>query len=342
MRYTDVSEGAFTLVLPRDWRVQSGVVRGAHDPRPWYRVLSPGGGAELRGSDPRVPPSFIAPPFAFGMMPMPGVVPRPFTPPEVFADEYARAFAQELGAAAYARTGVRDVEATLRGDPRPEARPRVERLLASGAVFGGVTFACDDLAVCGLVDVCTLRVQGPMGFVWSPIVTAMRGPAASWAHAQQTLWQIARSYETVAAWQQGVTMTMANQHHDAMASLEVGGRILSMQAQSGMEAIAAHAQRAQMASQAAAEMHAGQMATWRAQQAAGDEAQRRAVNAIGEVVDLYDPMTGERLRGAPAGYASWWTDGASTVVGTDGHENPDAARLRPLVDLDDVPRRNGR
>lgn len=337
VRFTERTEGAFTLVLPADWSAQSGVVRGAMDPRPWYRVLSPGGTAEVRGSDPRVPKAFVASPYGFPMMPMPGIVPRPYVPPEVFAEEYARAFAHELGAQAFVRTGVRDVEAMLAGDARPTTRPRTQTLLAQGAAMAGVSFACPDRGISGIVDVCTLRVDSPMGLVWMPIVTALRGPTEAWPHAQVTLRGIAQSYETSPAWQQGVVTTQRQQHHDAMAAIETGNQILRMQAQSGMEAIHAHAQRAHMAAQTAAEVDALRDQGWRAQQAANDERQRRAVNAVREAVDLYDPSTGEVFRGAPAGYASWWTDGASVVVGSHGDENPDAARLRPLEDLDHRP-----
>lgn len=69
VRYTEPTEAAFSLQLPEGWHVEGGVARGSSDPRPWYRVVSPGRGAELRGSDPRVPPSFLQPSFAaMGMM----------------------------------------------------------------------------------------------------------------------------------------------------------------------------------------------------------------------------------------------------------------------------------
>jgi hypothetical protein len=68
----------------------------------------------------------------------------------------------------------------------------------------------------------------------------------------------------------------------------------------------------------------------------GDERQRRAVNAVREEVDLYDPATGQVYRGAPAGYATYWTDGAERVVASAGHDNPDPTRFTQAEDLDEL------
>jgi len=335
VRFHEPTEGAFSLTLPDDWSVQAGVVRGASDPRPWYRVLSPGGGAELRGSDPRIPPSFLSPDFGM-MFPMPGLVVRPYTPPEVFAESYARDFARELGASQWVRVAERDAAAVLADETRPEARASVQMLMQQGAVLAGVEFVCPDRGVQGLVDVVTLRIRGPMGLSWAPFVTALRGPTATWPQARVTLRRIAHSYVTNPAWQQGVRAMQQMQHAATMESIATGTRILQMQAQSGMEAIHAHAQRAQHSADAMGSMGAAQQASWQSQQDAQAEGHRRAVNGIREEVDLYDPAAGQVLRGAPAGYDSWWSDGAGQVVARQGHENPDAARYTEAVNLDDV------
>jgi hypothetical protein len=334
VRFTEPSEGAFTLVLPDDWQVQGGVVRGAADPRPWYRVVSPGGGAELRGSDPRVPPSFVAP--GFGMMPLPGVPVRPYVPAVAFAEEYARHFAREAGAAAFEPAGVRDVEAILADDPRPETRPRVAWMMQQGAELGGVTFVCPDRGLSGLVDVISLRMQGPFGLTWSPFVTALIGPTQAWADVKATLLRIAHSYQTNPAWQQAQQQMQQAQHQMTMDTINTGTRILQMQHQSGMEAIRAAGQRAQMSAQTSAEISDMQMQAWRQQQASSDEMQRRTVNAINERVDLYDPASGQVYRGAPAGYRTYWTDGADRVVASEGYDNPDPTRLTQATDLDDL------
>ena len=334
VRYTEPAEGAFSLVLPEGWPVQGGVARGASDPRPWYRVVSPGGGAELRGSDPRVPPSFLAAPF--GSMALPGIVLRPYTPPEVFAEEYARHFAREAGASSFVGTGFRDLEAILRDDPRPATRPRLMTMMQQGAALGGVAFACPDRDLCGLVDVVILRMAGPVGLSWSPFITALIGPTAAWPHVKATLLQIAQTYTANPAWQRQVSAAQQMQHEAAMESIDAGRRILQMQAQSGMEAIRAHAHRANLSAQASAEADVLRAQAWREQQASSDEQHRRAVNAVRETVDLYDPASGQVYRGAPAGYATWWTDGADRVVASEGHDNPDPSRFTQAANLDDL------
>jgi hypothetical protein len=338
VRFVEPTEGAFALTVPATWRAQAGVVRDGAEARPWYRVLSPGGGAELRGSDPRVPLAFVDPSTAMiPVMPMPGLALRPYAPPRFFAEEYARHYARESGATTFALTGLRDAEALLRDDPRPASRPRLTSMLQMGAAFAGVEFALPDLGRRGLVDVLTLAMPGPLGLRWSPIVTTLVGPAAEWDHVKATLLAICQSYETSPAWQQMQSQASAMGHQMAMETIATGSRIMAMQARSGMEAIQAHAQRARIAADASAAAGDAQMAGWRAQQASGDEQHRRAVNAVRETVDVYDPASGQVFRGAPAGFATWWTDGADRVVGSTESENPDAARLRRAVDLDDVP-----
>ncbi|MDB4932031.1 MAG: uncharacterized protein JWM10_4515 [Myxococcaceae bacterium] len=338
VRFVEPTEGSFSLTVPAGWPAQAGVVRDGSEARPWYRLLSPGGGAEFRGSDPRVPLAFIDPSTAMlPVMPMPGLALRPYAPPRYFAEEYARHFARESGATSFQVTGHRDVEALLRDDPRPATRPRLLSMLQMGADFAGVEFALPGQGRRGIVDVLTLRVPSALGLRWSPIVTTLVGPAAEWEHVKATLLAICRSYETSPAWQQMQSQASAMGHRMAMDTIAAGNRVLAMQAQSGMEAIAAHAQRARIAAQANAASGDAQMAGWRAQQASGDEQQRRAVNAVRETVDVYDPATGQVFAGAPAGFATWWTDGADRVVGSTGQENPDAARFHRAADLDDVP-----
>lgn len=336
-RFTEPTEGAFTLALPPGWTVQAGVARGPLGPRPWYRALSPGGTAEVRGSDPRVPQSFTVPAGPM-MMPLPGMILRPYAPPHAFAEEYAHNFARDLGASSLTVTGVRDLEAMLHDDPRPESRSNARTLVQSGADYGGISFTAQtpQRPLRGVVDVVTLRMPGPVGMTWSPIVTALVGPVEGWPHARATLLHIAHSYTTNDAWQRTQSQLSAMQHQATMESIETGNRILRMQAQSGMEAIGAHAQRAHIAAQTSAEVTAMQSQAWQQQQASGDEQQRRNVNAIRETVDVYDPSSGQVFHGAPAGFTTWWTDGADRVVGSTGYENPDPARYTQAVDLDEV------
>lgn len=340
-RFVEPTEGAFSLTHPEGWRASGGLVRGGPMPRPWYRLLSPGGSAELRGSDPRVP-SFVDPStgmmFGMPLPPMPNVAPRPYTPAWAFAAEYARHLARELGATGFQQTGARDAETMLRDDPRPDSRPRVMMMLQQGAEFAGLTFDLPDLDRRGLVDVLTLRIPGPMGLWWVPFITTLVGPAREWEHAKAMMLSICHSYATTPAWQQMETMRQNASHQMVMDNIATGNRILNMQAQSGMEAIAAHAQRAQISAQAHQDVSAMHMDSWRAQQASGDEVHRRSVNAVRETVDLYDPASGAVYRGAPAGFTTWWTDGADRVVGSTSHDNPDPTHLTQAVDLDDVPR----
>lgn len=338
MRFTEPTEGAFTLIVPEGWRVEGGLVRNGTDARPWYRVLSPGGGAELRGSDPRLPHWFSASPFGFMGMPQPGTVMRPYVPAAAFAMEYAHHFARERGAQTVTPTGARTTETILHGDPNLERRARTEALLHQGAELAGVTFACPDRGLSGLVDVLNLRMPGPAGLMWAPFVTALVGPSDAWARVEATLLAMAHSYVTSPAWQRFQSQMQQAQHEATMDSLRVGSEILRMQAQSGMEAIHAHGQRAHLAAQTNAEVSAMQSESWRRQQDASDEAQRRAVNAVRETVDLYDPATGQVYRGAPAGFATYWTDGADRVVASDSHENPDASRFTEATNLDDLHR----
>lgn len=343
VRFVEPTEGAFSLVIPEGWRIDAGVVRGASDPRPWYRLRSPGGGAELRGSDPRVPTVFQAPGFdPMGMFPTPGVAVRPYAAAVAFAEEYARFFARELGASGFAVMARRDVEAVLRDDPRDDARTRTHQLLQMGAEIAGVEFECTDLALRGVVDVINLRFPLPFGMRWSPIVTALVGPTQAWPHVRATLQHVAASYRTDPAWQQRQSQWQQAQHQMAMDTIAAGSRVMAIQAQSGMDAIAAHAQRARIAAQTSEAVGAMQSASWREEQSSREEAQRRAVNAVRETVDLVDPATGAVYRGAPAGYASYWTDGGDRVIASDGHENPDPARYSEAMDLDAHRRRGPR
>lgn len=337
VRFVEPTEGSFSLLLPAGWRAQAGVTRApGAAPRPWYRVLSPGGGAELRSADPRIPPSFVDPRFhPMGMLPMLGGAPRPYLPPAHFAEEYARQFARERGASSFAVTAARDVAAIFRDDPRPEVQARARLLLQQGAELAGLAFACPDRGLSGLVDVFILRMMMPTGLAWMPFLTALAGPTDAWPHVKATLLQIARTREESAAWQQAQANLQQAQHQMAMDTIATGTRVMQVQAQSGMDAIAAHAHRAHLAAQASAEASAAQSQAWQAQQAAGDERQRRAVNAVRGTVDLHDPATGQVYRGAPAGYATYWTDGAERVAASAGHDNPDPAHLTQAEDLDD-------
>ncbi|MFO0609338.1 MAG: hypothetical protein U0324_39605 [Polyangiales bacterium] len=338
VRFVEPAEGAFSLTLPAGWVAQGGVSRApGASPRPWYRAVSPGGGAELRGGDPRLPPSFVDPRFAsmMGMFPPPGAVPRPYEPPTYFAEGYARQFARERGASGFAVTGVRDAATIVGDDPRPDARARTQLLLQQGAELAGVTFACPDRGLSGLVDVIIVRMMMPTGLAWMPFVTALAGPSDAWPHARATLLHIARSWQENPAWGQLQKQLQQAQHQMAMDTIAAGTRVLQVQAQSGMEAIAAHAERARIAAQASAETNATQMQGWQAQERADDERQRRAVNAVRETVDLQDPATGQVYRGAPAGFATYWTDGADRVVASQGQENPDPTRFTQAQDLDD-------
>ena len=151
-----------------------------------------------------------------------------------------------------------------------------------------------------------------------------------------SLLQIAHTYTADPAWQQQVGAMQQAQHQAAVDSIAAGTRVLQMQAQSGMEAIRAHAQHAQMSAMASAESDAMRADGCREQQASDDERQRRAVNAVRETVDLYDPASRQVYRGAPAGYATLWTDGADRVVASEGHENPDPTRFTPRESLDEL------
>ena len=334
VRFTESTENAFTLVVSEGWSVDAGVVRVGADARPWYRVRSPRGTAELRAVDPRMPLQFVAP--GFGMMPMPGAPVRPYVPAIAFAEEYARGFARESGASSFEPTGARDAEAILADDPRPTSRPRVQMLLQQGADVGGITFGCPDRGLAGLVDVVTLRMPGPFGMIWTPFVTALIGPAEAWTAVRATLLQIVFSYEASPAWQQGQQQMQAVQHQMTMDTIQTGTRISQMQHQSSMEAIHQAGLRSQIAAQASADISAMQQRTWEQQQASSDERHRRAVNGITERVDLVDPATGTLYHGAPAGFRTYWTDGAGRVVGSDGSDNPDPTRFSQATDLDDL------
>jgi hypothetical protein len=220
VRFTEPTEAAFSLLLPEGWHVEGGVARGTSEPRHWYRVLSPGGGAELRSADPRIPPSFVDPRFnAMGMFPLPGGVPRPYVPPAHFAEEYARQFARERGASSFTATAARDVAAVFGDDPRPEVQARARVLLQQGAELAGVAFACPDRGLSGLVDVFTLRMMMPTGLAWMPFLTALVGPTDAWPHAKATLLQIARSRVESAAWQQAQANLQQMQHQMAMDTI---------------------------------------------------------------------------------------------------------------------------
>lgn len=332
--FTEPTEGAFTLVVPSDWTVQAGVVRQGADGRPWFRVLSPGGGAELRASDPRLPSAFVEP--SFGMMPVPGMPVRPFVPAAAFAEEYARGFARERGAQGFEATGYRDARTIIEAYPKPESRQRAQWLLGQGADVGGVTFHCADAGLAGEVDVTVMRMPGVFGSTWSPFVTAMAGPADAWDHVRATLLQIAHSYTASPQWQQGQQQLQNAQHQMNMDTINTGTRILGMQHQSGMEAIRHAGYRAQISADTNAQVSHMQQQTWNQQQATSDEMQRRRVNGINETADLYDPATGDVYRGAPAGYQTYWTDGLGRVVASEGYDNPDVTRFNQATDLDEM------
>lgn len=331
-RFTEASEGAFSIEIPDGWEAQAGVVR-VGDARPWYRARSVGGGAELRVVDPRWPLSFLDAPFGFMPFPMPGVVARGYVPPPPFAEEYAHAFSRERGARRIEVTSVRSAEGIIADDPRPDARARAAQMLQLGAELGGVEFVCPDANARGLVDVCTLRMPGPFGLIWTPFVTALMAPMASWPHALATMLHVVRSYRADPLWERRRQQVQSAQHEAAMESIRVGTAVMNMQAQSGMSAIQAHAQRAAISHDAFTSAGDAQVRGWQSQQASLDESHRRAVNVIREEVDLYDSSTNTVLRGAPAGFQSYWTDGEG-VVASRGHESPDPTRMRPLEDLD--------
>lgn len=321
-RFVEPSEGAFQLWLPDGYRAEGGVLRGAHEPRPWYRVESEGGGAELRSGDPTLVPSFFAPSGPM-MFPMPGVVLAPVAHPMAFAEHYARGWGARFSANLRV-VSTRDA-ALLRAErPDAAAQGRFDQMLAMGCLAGGVVALDDALGWCFEVDVFVVAVTGVMGTQWSPFVTGRRGRSAAWAHIRASLVAIERGATPNPRWQAMVQQTQQIQHAMQRENIETQGRIANVYAQMGRDAIAAHAARASASHQNMQAMHDASRAAWAAEGARSDDAQRDRVLQIRDEVDLVDPQGGGVFRGAPAGFDRYWSDGHGTVV-AGGHEAPGPA-----------------
>lgn len=343
VRWREPQWGAFSLVVPEEWKVDGGVVDGGSEKRKWFRLRSPGGRAELRAVDPRLPLWFVEP--SWSMSPfgapwaMPGVPVRPCVAPEVFADEYVRGFAVERGDPGVTPERARTTEEILAEETDPEKNYKLRHLLQLGALLGGVDVSLRASGQMCRVDVLCLRMPSAMGVLWAPLVTAMAGPAESWREVSSTLRALAKSFTANPDFDRFVAENQRAHHEAVMSSIATNTAIATMRHQSAMEAIHAQGERARISADTNAAVSQLQFDAWRENSARQDEMHRRAVNAVRETVDVVDPSTGVIYTGAPAGFETYWTDSAThTVIATNTHENPQTGRFTEAIDLDRLPR----
>jgi hypothetical protein len=362
VRFTEPSANAFVVDVPAGWQVQGGIARREHGEYPWFRTRSADGQIEIRSTDPRTVASYLEPSQLTQMMGLRegqqsnGSTVRAFVDPVTYAADYAEGMAREHSCTSIQVTRRVDARAVMAEMP-PETAHRYEMELTRQrdlmarympnarmeVVPGGVEYRCTDTDREGKVVVLSIRMEmpdrfgGPPHRSWLATPIAFIAPTARSAEAEVMMDRVTASFAMTPEYQQRGERMLAetqrqinqdNQRTDAELA-RIQQNIASIERQGA-------ADRARINAETNAYIGQLQSESWQNRMDSQDEGMRRWSNAMMGTTDVHDAQTGTTHYGVQSGYDSYWTDPASnTVVGTQGHDNPDPLRFNPTRNLDD-------
>ena len=328
VRFSEPTEGAYALGVPRGWQASGGVLRGPVTTigLPWLRAMSPDGATRIASGRRSGPIAFVQPGPGF-TQPVPWAAVRALVPADALAEEVARAAAQEAGCRSAVevteRVGPKGVLAEMPPALRQRWEQNAQQARQSGSqmTLAGVVFRCGSWT--GYADVTrqAQRQQDGVGWMVFPGAVLTQGRLAS---ARALGRQMATTFEISPAW------TARQQQADLAFRRDLQQRTAA--SRQAMQRSAQTYQAAQPTGPSAADI---QMEGWRRRQGMQDEGHRRSVNGISETVDLASPTTGSVYYGAPQGADAYWI-GPDAVIGTQGTDNPDPFQYEQGVNLDDV------
>ncbi|HOW98529.1 MAG TPA: hypothetical protein P5567_06210 [Kiritimatiellia bacterium] len=301
VRWTDPREQAFSVEVPARWKVQGGLFRFASvDVRGAIELVSPDGEVRITAGDAELP-SFTEPSsmlmmtgFQEGSWYSPGygvnMMVRRYLPGLAFAREYAES------RVARGCTDVRIGESR----ERPDAVQAVNEVNARFGVYG-------------------IAQQLTAGEVF---FTARMGgrPVEGYCFAgtQQTqmsgmgLWKVEHLFTALAAVEKKDLARDVLVH--LIESYQLNPQWVAMQ-----QGITANTSK--IVSQTHEEISGIIQGTYENRQRSDDEISRRRSNAMLEVEDVVDPVTGRELK-IESGSDYYWIDHRGTIVGTDTHTLP--------------------
>ena len=301
VRWTDPREQAFSVEVPKGWKVQGGLFRFAPvDVRGAIEVVSPDGDVRITAGDAELP-SFTEP---SPMLTMTGFQEGSWYSPGYGVNMMVRrylpglAFAQEYAASRVAR-GCTDVRIGESRE-RPDAVQAVNEVNARFGVYG-------------------ISQQLTAGEVF---FTARAGgrPAEGYCFAgtQQTqmsgmgLWKVEHLFTALASAEKKDLARDVLVH--LIESYQLNPQWAAMQ-----QGITANTSK--IVSQTHEEISGIIQSTYENRQRSDDEIGRRRSNAMLGVEDVIDPVTGRELK-IESGSNYYWIDHRGTIVGTDTHTLP--------------------
>jgi hypothetical protein len=374
-RFVEPTEGAFAVEVPAEgWQAQGGLVRQGTAANLWYRLLAADGRAEVRFSDPRLPLGYVDPHPMYQMQGQgPGAMVngnmiRPYVPPAAFAEEYAGQVAREhrgAGIEVTRRIGMQEVLAEMPPAARQRLEAQVQRdeekrrrfmpQMQTEVQLGGVAFrGTGGTPLEGQVVVHGLRYQMPdmMGGVmsgWGATPVGFVAPPERRAEVEAVARHLDATMQRNPQWEARQDQLMAQrfqQHQQFMHQTQqqmaqenawTQAQITRIQGETSRITQQAFADRSRIAAQTSAEISAMQNEGYWSRQQSMDEMQRRNVNSIYGTADVYNPATGDVIRGLPDGTDHhYWVDHQGNTVITPYDQNPDPYRFERGQNLDDL------
>lgn len=313
VRWQEPNENAFSVEVPKDWKMEGGLQRAAPtDVRVAVRTSSPDGQVAIQSGDVEIPtfsePTRLGAQLGFreGTWYQPGTV-------RMFVRRYVTGvdFAVEWAQAHLGRT-VSSFEIVQQKD-RPDL---VEAMNANPRPMGGL--GPTDRATAGEVDF-KGAIQGTP-CVGSLFVATKEGILQSPGIEPIGLWNVIFLNIYIAA-EPKAALAQEVLHH-MITSYESNPQWVAMQQNITMESARIQHETSEKISKTISDSY------WK-RQASNDEISRRRSNATLGLTDVTDPQTGQEMK-VYSGSNYYWLDDRGTVVGTDTYGAP-STDFRELI-----------
>lgn len=365
IRHSEPSLQAFSLEVPEDWQVQSGVTKQGNAEATWFRMRSPDGRTEMRIGDPRLPGYYMEPGpttqqlgLSEGNMLSDGGQVRSYVDPITQAAEYAERMARESGCSGIEvtrRISAQEVVAEM----TPQERGRFEAEVAEQRALmarytpeaqlevqpGGVDFQCTGgERIAGKIAFLGMRMQfanrfgGPPTLGWGGTPIGFIAPVESMEFAEAVMDHLGSTLTTSEHFKARQEAGMAQaQQQMRQDNARTDDELARINAETNRIIQQGYADRARINSETNAYIGHLQREGFENRMRSQDEGMRRWSNAMMGTTDIYDAQTGTTHYGVQSGYDSYWVDPATNnVVGTpQDYRNPDPLRYNPTQNLDD-------
>jgi hypothetical protein len=316
--FTDPTENAFRMEVPAGWHVQGGIDRSTGEGLLRVLLASPDGQIQVRVPDapPRlfyVPSMTLASAGYFEGMHMGHVGIQRYQR----GVEYARLHAERQVAPALGVQGFRLLGQRDRPDlaqPMQQGAPGVQVSVGEAGFGGHLGGRPVEVRV---QATCTLHADGMGGGSWTVFTGAYFAPPERIAEAEAVVEHVRRSWQLNPQWQQ--REQQRQQQQQTLQSTLAASRAAAQGA----------AQRAAIwreSSDAVSNIITG---GYQAQQASYDQTFQNHGNAFQGTADVTDPASGQTYNVWDQAQ-NYWIDHGGTIAGTDGPDNPDPTRFRPM------------